>query len=69
MRPMRSMGGGGFGFAGVESMAARLAIALVGVSVLSLVTGAVGALLLLSPEGVLTRLWLWQPFTYGFIGQ
>ena len=69
MRPMRSMGGGGFGFAGVESMAAKLAIALVGVSVLSLVTGAVGSLLLLSPEGVLTRLWLWQPFTYGFIGQ
>lgn len=69
MRPMRSMGGGGFGFAGVESMAARLAIGLVGVSVLSLVGGTLGELLLLSPQGVLTRLWLWQPFTYGFVGR
>ncbi|ATB28133.1 rhomboid family intramembrane serine protease [Melittangium boletus] len=71
MRPMRSMGGGGFGFAGVESMAAKLAIGLVAGSVIALAAGAtrggVGALLLLSPGGVLHNLWLWQPFTYAFV--
>ncbi|WNG20245.1 DUF1751 domain-containing protein [Cystobacter fuscus] len=67
MRPMRSFGGGGFGFAGVESMAAKLAIGLVAGSVLSLLLRPAGDLLLLSPEGVLSQLWLWQPFTYGFI--
>jgi membrane associated rhomboid family serine protease len=63
------MGGGGFGFAGVESMAAKLAIGLVAVSVLSLVTGRLGELLLLSPVDVVTRFSLWQPVTYGFIGR
>ncbi|MFY0580537.1 DUF1751 domain-containing protein [Cystobacter fuscus] len=67
MRPMRSFGGGGFGFAGVDSMAAKLAIGLVVGSVLSLLLGETGVLLLLSPEGVLSHLLLWQPFTYGFI--
>ncbi len=67
MRPMRSMGGGGFGFAGVESMAAKLAIALVAGSVISLAAGQVGSLLLLAPQGVLGNFWLWQPFTYAFV--
>jgi hypothetical protein len=65
---MRSFGGGGgFGFAGVESMAARLAIGLVVGSVLSLLAGPLGALLMLNPEAVLPGLQLWQPFTYGFV--
>jgi membrane associated rhomboid family serine protease len=69
MRPMRSFGGGGggFGFAGVESMAARLAIGLVVGSVVSLLARGLGDLLLLTPGGVFSRLWLWQPFTYAFI--
>jgi len=67
MRPMRSMGGGGFGFAGVESMAAKLAIGLVVGSVLSLAVKPLGARLLLSPEAVLPGLLLWQPFTYAFV--
>jgi membrane associated rhomboid family serine protease len=67
MRPMRTGGGGGFGFAGVESMAARLAIGLVAGSVLSLVAGSLGGLLLLNPQAVFPGLQLWQPFTYGFV--
>lgn len=68
MRPMRSSGGGGgFGFAGVESMAARLAIGLVVGSVLSLLAGPLGALLMLNPEAVVPGLQLWQPFTYAFV--
>jgi membrane associated rhomboid family serine protease len=68
---MRSFGGGGggFGFAGVESMAARLAIGLVVGSLLVLLTGSLGQYLLLHPRGVLLNFWLWQPFTYGFVGQ
>lgn len=68
MRPMRSSGGGGgFGFAGVESMAARLAIGLVAGSVLSLLLKT--SMFQLVPSGVFGRLWLWQPFTYGFVEQ
>ena len=71
MRPMRRMGGGSFGLPGVESMAAKLTIGLLAGSVLALAAGAlkggVGALLLLSPQWVLRNLWLWQPFTYGFV--
>lgn len=68
MRPMRSSGGGGgFGFAGVESMAARLAIGLLVGSVLSLLAGRMGALLLLHPGAVFPGFMLWQPFTYGFV--
>lgn len=67
MRPMRSSGGGGFGYSGVETMAARLAIGLVVGSVVCLLAGQLGHLLLLSPNGVISRLWLWQPFTYAFV--
>ena len=68
MRPMRSFGGGGgFGFAGVESMAARLAIGLVVGSVLSLAARSIGGLLVLSPGAVFPGFFLWQPFTYAFV--
>lgn len=66
-RPMRSFGGGGFGFAGMESMAARLALGLVVGSVLALLARPLGALLLLSPSQVFFGLQLWQPFTYAFV--
>jgi membrane associated rhomboid family serine protease len=64
---MQRLGGGGFGFPGVQSMAAKLALGLVVGSVLSLLAGSAGDLLLLFPSGVVSRLWLWQPFTYPFI--
>jgi membrane associated rhomboid family serine protease len=67
---MRSFGGGGggFGFAGVETMAARLAIGLVVGSVLALATReSLGGLLLLIPRAVFPGLFLWQPFTYAFV--
>jgi membrane associated rhomboid family serine protease len=65
---MRSSGGGGgFGFAGAESMAARLAIGLVAGSVLFALLQAQGALLLLVPNLVFQGFRLWQPFTYVFV--
>ena len=70
MRPMRSFGGGGggFGLAGVESMAAKLAIGLVAGSVITLLLkDSIGGLLLLSPSDVVSRLWLWQPLSYVFV--
>ena len=69
MRPMRSSGGGsGFGFSGMESMAARLAIGLVVGSVLTLAMQAtIGRLLVLTPGAVFPGLQLWQPFTYAFV--
>ncbi len=68
MRPMRSSGGSGFGFSGVESMAAKLAIGLVVGSVLTLAAQAtIGRLLVLSPQAVFPGLQLWQPFTYAFV--
>ncbi len=66
-RPMRSFGGGGFGFAGMESMAARLALGLVVGSVLALLARPLGSLLVLWPSQVFFGLQLWQPFTYAFI--
>ncbi|ADO74305.1 DUF1751 domain-containing protein [Stigmatella aurantiaca] len=67
MRPMRGSGGGfGGGFTGLESTAAKLALALVAGSVMFLLTrNAQGGMLLLVP-GTLGSL-LWQPFTYAFI--
>lgn len=67
MRPMRSSGGGfGGGFVGLESMAAKLAVALVAGSVLFLLTkDAQGGLLLLTPPFLGS--FLWQPLTYAFI--
>ncbi|MCY1081337.1 DUF1751 domain-containing protein [Archangium lansingense] len=67
MRPMRSYGGGGFGFAGMESMAAKLAIGLVVGSVLFALLQGVGSLLLLVPNQVFYGFRLWQPVTYAFI--
>ena len=70
MRPMRQMGGGGggFGLAGVESMAAKLAIALVAGSVLALILKERAELVLLLPQQVIgEQLRLWQPLTYGFV--
>jgi membrane associated rhomboid family serine protease len=70
MRPMRGGGGfGGFGGGtGLETMAAKLALGVVAVSVLFLMTqGQLGGLLLLTPDFTLSRLFLWQPFTYAFV--
>jgi membrane associated rhomboid family serine protease len=67
MRPMRSFGGGGGGFPGLESMSAKLALGLVAGSVLYLATrDAMGGLLLLMPD-LVQRLFIWQPFTYIFV--
>ncbi|HLM44569.1 MAG TPA: DUF1751 domain-containing protein, partial [Myxococcaceae bacterium] len=66
MRPMRRMGGGGGGFAGLETMSSKLALALVAGSVMFLLTrNAQGALLLLTPGFIGS--FLWQPITYAFI--
>ena len=65
MRPVSRRGGGGFGgFPGLESMAARLALAMVAGSVLVLATKT--SLLMLVPEEVLD-LQLWRLVTYAFI--
>jgi hypothetical protein len=52
-------------------MAAKLTIGLLVGSVIALAAGAtrggVGARLLLSPQDMLGKLALWQPFTYGFV--
>ncbi|WP_375761379.1 DUF1751 domain-containing protein [Corallococcus exercitus] len=71
MRPMRGFnrGGGGFGggFPGLDSMAAKLAVALVAFSALFLATQrGQGVLLLLNPRDVFA-LRVWQPFTYAFV--
>ncbi|NOK34926.1 DUF1751 domain-containing protein [Corallococcus exercitus] len=71
MRPMRGFnrGGGGFGggFPGLDSMAAKLAVALVAFSALFLATRqGQGVLLLLNPRDVL-GLRVWQLFTYAFV--
>jgi membrane associated rhomboid family serine protease len=65
---MRSFGGGGgSGLPSLETMASKLAVALVAGSVLyHLTKGGQGALLLLWPDFVLGRLFLWQPLTYAF---
>ncbi|WP_426754347.1 DUF1751 domain-containing protein [Myxococcus sp. Y35] len=70
MRPMRSFGGGGggMGLPGLETMASKLAVALVAGSVLFHLTKAQsGGLLLLFPDLVFRGLYLWQPVTYAFI--
>ncbi|MCY1020544.1 DUF1751 domain-containing protein [Pyxidicoccus sp. MSG2] len=69
MRPMRSFGGrGGGGLPGLETTASKLAAALVAGSILyHLTKGGQGGLLLLLPDFVFSRLFLWQPLTYGFI--
>lgn len=71
MRPMRSFGGRGGGWGGLpglESMSSKLAVALVAGSVLfHLTKAASGGLLLLLPDFVFTRFYLWQPFTYAFL--
>jgi membrane associated rhomboid family serine protease len=65
MRPVRRMGGGGFGgMPGLESMAARLTLAMLAGSVLTLATR--NDFLLLVPELVL-HLHLWRLITYGFV--
>lgn len=67
MRPMRSYGGGGrAGFDFRRTMAVKLAIALVAVSVIAWVT-PLGAYLVLTPSAVLSALMVWQPLTYVFI--
>jgi membrane associated rhomboid family serine protease len=49
-------------------MAAKLAVGVVGVSILYLMTqGGLGELLLLRPDLTVSRLFLWQPFTYAFV--
>jgi membrane associated rhomboid family serine protease len=54
----------------MESMAARLAAALVvGSVIFALTSQGVGQYLLLSPARVFLGLQLWQPLTYGFIAE
>jgi membrane associated rhomboid family serine protease len=69
MRPMRSGGFGGFGGgSGLETTAAKLALALVAGSLLaSPALGGAAHLLLLAPLEVIYGLRLWQPFTYAFV--
>ena len=69
MRPMRSGGFGGFGGGtGLETTAAKLAVALVAGSLLfALTSGGQGRMLLLAPLEVIYGLRLWQPFTYAFV--
>src|SRR5687767_6545876 len=56
------------GFPAIQSAAAKLALALViGSVVFALSARSIGPLLLLVPELFLTKLALWQPFTYVFI--
>src|SRR5262245_47901720 len=67
MRPMR--GGDIFGrggFFNVRSAAAKLAIAMIAVTVVSLLT-RIAPLVALNPESVITAYALWQPFTYAFL--
>lgn len=72
MRPMRRMGGGGGGFGvfGLETVAAKLTVALAAMSILYLVTrDALGGLLLLWPMAGLElgNFRPWQVLTYAFI--
>lgn len=73
MRPMRRMGGGGgggFGVFGLETVAAKLTVALAAGSILFLVTrDALGGLLLLWPmDGAsLGNFRPWQVLTYAFV--
>ncbi|MCP3101162.1 rhomboid family intramembrane serine protease [Myxococcus sp. K15C18031901] len=69
MRPMRSFGGrGGGGLPGLETMAAKLTVALVAGSLLYLATAkGQGGLLLLWPGSVFGQLFLWQPISYVFV--
>ncbi|NNB96998.1 rhomboid family intramembrane serine protease [Corallococcus exiguus] len=72
MRPMRGFnrGGGGFGdmFPSLDSMAAKLAIAFVGISALFLATSrGQGGLLLLNPADVILRFRVWELVTYAFV--
>src|SRR5690349_216593 len=63
MRPMR--GTGGMGFPSTRSAGAKLAIALIVVSVLTLLLRRVGIDLLLVPGKVFHGA-LWQPFSFVF---
>lgn len=63
MRPMRGLGGLGGG--GLESTAAKLALALVVGSVLYAMTH--NEALVLVPGQVVHGFRVWQPFTYGFV--
>lgn len=68
MRPMRRMGGGGgggFGVFGLETVAARLTLAVLAGSVLYAITQNPD--LLLSPASVVYQLKLWQPLSYAFV--
>jgi membrane associated rhomboid family serine protease len=69
MRPMRGGGFRGFGGGtGLETTAAKLAVALVAGSLLFALTGGgAGRMLLLVPAEVVYGLRLWQPLTYAFI--
>jgi membrane associated rhomboid family serine protease len=68
MRSFGGRGGGWGGLPGLESMSSKLAVALVAGSVLfHLTKTGQGGLLLLLPDFVFTRFYLWQPFTYGFM--
>jgi membrane associated rhomboid family serine protease len=65
---MRNFGGGGSGFPGLDSMSAKLAVALVFGSALFLATReGLGGVLLLMPSLVVERFTLWQLLTYAFI--
>lgn len=68
MPPARARGGrfSNFRIPTVSSSAAKLAIAVVAVSLVSALARLQG-MLALFPEAVLRELWLWQPLTYAFL--
>jgi membrane associated rhomboid family serine protease len=70
MRGFNRGGGGGFGgsIPGLDTMAAKLAVALVALSALFLATSnGQGVLLLLNPGDVVVRFRVWQLITYAFV--
>jgi membrane associated rhomboid family serine protease len=66
MRPLRSSGG--FNLPQLNTMAAKLLVAMVGSSaLLALARGVRDTFFLLNPGAVFGKLMLWQPLTYAFI--
>lgn len=51
------------------TVSAKLALALIGVSIIAAVAPTVGMLLELTPARTITQLMLWQPLTYTFVAK
>ena len=67
MRPMRGGGRVRFGLPGMGSASTKLALAIVGVSILTAAASA-HQWMALVPALTISNFALWQPFTYAFIG-